>query len=518
MNSLLSPAIPTPFSARQRGDFQTPEVLAREVWTACASFQPDLVIEPTFGLGSFLATMPHELKARVLGWEIHSEYHSFTSRETASLHQTRRIQLIHGDVFAACNSDLDLKLDNSVLVIGNPPWVTNSEQGFLGGGNTGDKRNLKSLSGLDAMTGKANFDISEAIIIHFVCLLRGRCRKARFALLTKFSVARNLLEFLSTDSQTGDFEFHKIDSMKHFGAAVDAGLLRFTLGADVSYRSRCPIFDGIEGDEIGQIGLVGKRLIYDLKAYECTAFMENHGRSHYAWRQGVKHDLSKVMELRKTETGFENGLGEVVDVEDEVLYDLYKSSDLFNNRLARFVTPVYQQDLKDSLEALPQKFPKLFCYLTRHQTAFKNRKSSIYRNKPMFSIFGIGDYTHFTYKVAISGLYTLPVFRLLEPTSRPVIVDDTAYIIATNNLSEAVYLYALLSLKCTQDFLLAISHAGDKRRFGKSVLSRVLLPAASQCPAPLMASIIEAWAENRTIPIEIHSQLQRWLQTYQSNN
>jgi hypothetical protein len=60
------------------------------------------------------------------------------------------------------------------------------------------------------MTGKSNFDISEAIILHFVNLLKGRCRFTQFALLTKFSVLKNLLRFLAPYSFIGDFEFIKL--------------------------------------------------------------------------------------------------------------------------------------------------------------------------------------------------------------------------------------------------------------------------------------------------------------------
>jgi hypothetical protein len=56
------------------------------------------------------------------------------------------------------------KADN-LLIIGNPPWVTNSELTSMDSDNLPNKENFKGLSGLDAITGKGNFDIAEYIIL-----------------------------------------------------------------------------------------------------------------------------------------------------------------------------------------------------------------------------------------------------------------------------------------------------------------------------------------------------------------
>ena len=61
--------------------------------------------------------------------------------------------------------DLDLKRDlrwreqGPLLVIGNPPWVTNSELGTLASPNRPPRRNIKGLRGLEARTGASNFDV-----------------------------------------------------------------------------------------------------------------------------------------------------------------------------------------------------------------------------------------------------------------------------------------------------------------------------------------------------------------------
>ncbi len=47
-----------------------------------------------------------------------------------------------------------------MAVIGNPPWVTNSRQGKNSSLNVPLKSNIYGLKGIDAITGKSNFDIS----------------------------------------------------------------------------------------------------------------------------------------------------------------------------------------------------------------------------------------------------------------------------------------------------------------------------------------------------------------------
>lgn len=46
----------------------------------------------------------------------------------------------------------------------------------------------------------------------------------------------------------------------------------------------------------------------------------------FEWRQGVKHDCSKVMELSVDGSVLKNGQGETVDIEDDIIFPLIKSS------------------------------------------------------------------------------------------------------------------------------------------------------------------------------------------------
>lgn len=497
-------------SPRQRGDFQTPEELARKIWATIDYRQFDLIIEPTFGLGSFLTTMPADCAAPVLGWEIESQCVQAARERLGRQQPLREFRLFHRDVFTVKASDIPASAQSRVLVIGNPPWVTNAEQGLLGGKNTGKKSNLKSLNGLEALTGKSNFDISEAIIFHFVNLLK-TCRLAQFALLAKFTVLRNILKLAGQWPRAGGFEFHIIDSSKYFNASVEAGLIRFKVGADVFSNTACPIYEAIAGKKVGELHVSNDKLVYDVDGYRRASFVEHKGPRHYVWRQGVKHDLKNILQLVESKEGLRNGLGEVLDIEPETLYHFYKSSDIFHGRKPRFLVPIYQRDLKDDLSDLPKRYPKLYAYLARHEAKFLARKSSVYKNRNPFAVFGIGDYTHSVYKVAIAGLYDKPVFRLLEPCPRPVVVDDTAYMLSTDSYEEAVYLLAVLSLNCASDFLLSISHSGDKRRFSKDALARILIPPADDCPRSIISALVEARSSKQVFPESVKRALRVWL-------
>ena len=79
------------------------------------------------------------------------------------------IQIIHANIFDF--SFAELAKENwhyKTLIIGNPPWVTNSELGAIDSQNLPRKSNFKKVNGLDAITGKGNFDIGEYCIFVFL--------------------------------------------------------------------------------------------------------------------------------------------------------------------------------------------------------------------------------------------------------------------------------------------------------------------------------------------------------------
>src|SRR5207302_7770979 len=91
------------------------------------------------------------------------------------------------------HTDLEWSETGPLLVVGNPPWVTNSELGTLGSDNLPQKTNIKGLRGIEARTGGSNFDIAEYIWLKLIRELASE--RPRIALLCKTSVARNVLQF-----------------------------------------------------------------------------------------------------------------------------------------------------------------------------------------------------------------------------------------------------------------------------------------------------------------------------------
>jgi hypothetical protein len=203
---------------------------------------------------------------------------------------------------------------------------------------------------------------------------------------------------------------------------------------------------------------------------------EIDGESPFVWRQGLKHDCASVMELDKVNGHYVNGLGEEAILEDGLIYGLLKSSDLKNTviKQTRKFTIVTQKKIGQETDYIKIDYPITYQYLTQHLANFEARKSSIYNNKPLFSIFGIGDYSFKPYKVAISGLYKTFHFTLILPQdSKPVMLDDTCYLIGFDKIEFAVYALILLNSDTTMHFLKSVTFADAKRTFTKDVLMRI---------------------------------------------
>src|ERR671925_459113 len=168
------------------GDFQTPVDLARKVWTSLPVDGVRAVIEPTVGTGAFLAAAPKEMRGVMWRcFDIRAEYVDRTAG-LVSLLGLDDVQVEVRDAFDVASEHLaDLNREEPVLAIGNPPWVTSSEQGRMGAKNLPQKKNDGfALSGLDALTGKSNFDIAEAILLRLLQALAD-FRDVRLAFLVK---------------------------------------------------------------------------------------------------------------------------------------------------------------------------------------------------------------------------------------------------------------------------------------------------------------------------------------------
>ncbi|MEN3332081.1 MAG: hypothetical protein V7641_1446 [Blastocatellia bacterium] len=480
-------AVSTIANHREWGDFQTPSSLAARIceYLIASGVSPQIIIEPTYGLGRFIfaARKAFPTTKLIYGVEIQDKYEwnlktALLLKSFDGLGASTEIELHRDDIFTHRFSGDLLKTQN-LLIIGNPPWVTNTELSGLQSRNLPKKVNLKSLDGMDALTGKSNFDLGESILLRLLETFAGR--HGTLALLCKNSVIKNFVELLPRRRfKVANIRALEIDAQREFGAAVDAsllvletGTLKTSLTCKAGTLNRPQQFDR-------SLGWIKGRFVANIESY--MAHAELDGQSPLVWRQGIKHDCARIMELSRQANLWINGNGEAVKVESEYVYPLLKSSDLrsFEISDARKRVIVTQQQLGEDTAKLERAAPALWQYLMRNAAAIAARKSIIYRGKPRFSIFGIGEYSFKPYKVAISGLYKSACFSIVLPMdNRPAMLDDTCYFLGFDNYRDALFTTALLNSSIVKDLLQAIVFADAKRPYTKEALMRIDLARAA---------------------------------------
>lgn len=464
-------------SRRELGDFQTPPELA----VACARVLAKVhtgtrrLLEPTCGEGAFMLAAASALEPPIemVGVEIQTAHAESARRHLGRSDldgTTWRVEV--GDVFRHDLATLSWTGDGPLLVLGNPPWVTLSDLGAMGSIQIPDRTNVRSVRGIDALTGESNFDVAEYIWMRLLTELRGE--EPMVALLCKTSVARRVLTLAAhLELNVADSFLWRIDAKKSFGVAVDACLFAVRLDR-TGHNYRCQVFDSLEANSPrSTMGLVDGALVADMAAHSASRRFD--GSSPVEWRQGVKHDLAAVMELRAGDAGqLENALGEAVEVEDDWVYPLLKGSDVNAGRRPTRSVIVTQRSLADETRGLRHTAPGLWAYLQTHSERFAARKSSIYRNRAAFSMFGIGPYAFAPWKVAVSGLHKVPTFQIVGPVAgRPVLLDDTSYFLPCDSAAEAAILVSALRSEGTTLLLTSLLFVDAKRPVTKKLLQRI---------------------------------------------
>ena len=467
---------------REYGDFQTNENLAEQVAKYAFVKQDDFefILEPTCGKGNFILAsikQSNSLK-KIVGVEIYQPYVWETKFKILDYYLTKEelnkpeIDIIHGNTFEFDYNQLAKSTFNlKTLVIGNPPWVTNSELGSIDSKNLPQKSNFKKHSGFEAITGKGNFDIGE-----YISLIMLKCfenHNGAFAFLIKNSVVKNLIQ----DQKRNCFKISQseklnIDSKKEFNVSVNACLFFTQLNTEPDFT--CKELDFYSKDYLITFGWYKEKFVFSVKDYDKSSIVD--GKSIFTWRSGVKHDCSKVMELESANGHYVNGLGEEVNLEKELVFGLLKSSDLKTVEINTFrkLTIITQKKIGQETKYIRENLPLTYQYLSSHKDFFDKRKSSIYKGKPNFSIFGIGDYSFAKYKVAISGLYKSTHFTLVSPKdSKTIMVDDTCYFIGFDNLKMAKIAHFLVNSELVQKFLKSIIFSDSKRSINKDTLMRI---------------------------------------------
>lgn len=456
------------------GDFQTPDALAVQL---CGhlyrlGLRPDTIIEPTCGVGAFVLAAAHTFtEAReVFGFEVNESYLEILRARLADDPVAARVQLEHADFFATDWKARANAMHGRLLVVGNFPWVTNATQGTIGGKNLPEKSNFLGFNGFDAISGKANFDISEWMLLDVLRWLS--VRGGDVAMLVKTAVARKVLAHAERQGHpVRDATIVEIDAKKHFGASVDACLLVIQLDLAVSTSYDYTVFKSLEDRQGRKVGHRQGLTVSDLDTFDACAFLV--GQSPQKWRSGIKHDASAVMEFTRCANGYKNGLGEVVELEDSYLFPLLKGSDIGSNKEWRekFVL-VTQCTVGEDTSPIQSRAPRTWAYLQAHADQLDARGSTIYAKNPRFSIFGVGDYAFRPWRIAICGLYKVLRFRLVPPTDgRPVMFDDTVYYLSFDTEDESCQTLAFLESQHATGLLSSLIFWDEKRPIKTSILN-----------------------------------------------
>ncbi|MDP2984578.1 MAG: SAM-dependent DNA methyltransferase [Candidatus Latescibacter sp.] len=466
------------------GDFQTPQQLAEAAMVTLRRFRinPKTILEPTCGKGSFLLAAIHEFPeaTRFIGVDINKQYLDGLEIKVSSLEQRDAIELLQSDFFFFDWRALFLDQPQPILIVGNPPWVTSSELGLLESNNLPPKNNFQERRGYDAITGKSNFDISEWMLLQYLAWLKN-CRGV-IAVLCKTAVARKVLcHAWKHHLAVSGANMFIIDAKKQFGASVDACFFVIDMRGGIS-SSDCIVFDDLSTEQPSQIiGYHDEIVLSNVGLYKRWRHIKGSDEA-YTWRSGIKHDCSNVMELEPEGEKYRNGTGELISLEDDYVYPMLKSSDIGNGeiRYGRKYMLVTQKYVGEDTSPIKRIAPRTWGYLEANEERLEKRASSIYRNRPKYSIFGVGDYSFSEWKVAISGFYKRLSFKLIKPyQGKVVVLDDTTYFLPCWSESEAHFVENLLNSEPAQQFFKAMIFWADKRPITIEILKRLDLHALS---------------------------------------
>lgn len=462
-------------NVKEFGDFQTPRELAFEVCLLLSrlNIQPQSIVEPNCGLGNFIQASEKIFhSSKLFGFDISTKYvesaqSKFSGNENVSISQANFFETDWESLFE--------RLPKPILILGNPPWVTNSQLSVLESKNIPRKENFQSFGGYEAMTGKSNFDISEWMLIRLLESLNKQ--NAHLAMLCKTSVARKVLKYAWKNKiHLADAAIYRIETEKYFNASVDACLLFCEFSTNEQFTT-AKIYESLDDENPRrEIGYINNELIASTDLYEKWKCL--NGGSQIKWRSGIKHDCSKVMELTKEGDKYKNNLGEIFELENDFVFPMLKSSDIANGNIKpRRWMLVTQKSVKEDTSTIAEIAPKTWDYLVSHSEFLDKRGSSIYKKRARFAVFGVGEYSFAPWKVAISGFYKKLNFTVIGSCeNKPIVLDDTCYFLPFQTADEADKIYNLLNSKAGQEFYAAFIFWDAKRPITTEILCKLNLP------------------------------------------
>ncbi len=514
MTSVLENISPRTSDAKEEfGDWQTGLRFAVEVcrYLKDCGVCPKVIVEPTCGRGNFIkaALSVFDSVELVVGIEVFKPYleeaEDFLS--SYSIQQGVQYKLFLSDIFSFDFKSLYALIGNRpLLILGNLPWVTNSGLGRVNSSNLPNKSNYKKLKGIEAITGKGNFDIAESIC-NLLLRSLGNLPHAYMALLVKNSVIRNIVQRQNGPEAYPICQIKQLgfDANKEFGVSVSASLLFARLGENP--ENFCSVSDFYSKSFISKFGWRGHSFVSNLLTYEQTKSID--GRSPLVWRSGLKHDCAKVMELTYSAHHYENGFHEPVLIEEANVFPFLKSSDIGNGYVeweCRKFVVLPQRSVKENTDTLKLSSPLTYTYLLKYSSLLDGRKSIIYKNKSRFCVFGLGAYSFQKYKVVVSSLYKSMRFSLVPPIGgKTVLLDDTCYLLGFDNYLYAAITLSILNSDYVQRFLQTICFSDAKRVVSRDLLMRIdLLQAVNQIKgdafSPAEIDAYKSWLQSQLAP------------------
>jgi len=219
-------------STKAFGDYQTPLDFANKVCKLLKeelNLNPKIVFEPTFGTGNFLLAALNNFKSvsKLCGVEINNLYYSESVSKLKELCLDKNIDLdlYNQDIFtfSYLNVFRSIKDNEELLILGNPPWVNNTNLSILQSDNIPMKSNFKNIRGIDSFTGKGNFDISEYILIQI--FKNFEQKNVNIAFLLKDSVIKRLLnDSKKLNYKLNDVRIYKYNSLEVFNINCESSL------------------------------------------------------------------------------------------------------------------------------------------------------------------------------------------------------------------------------------------------------------------------------------------------------
>lgn len=446
-------------------DYQTPiyfcdkicEYLKNEV-----KLLPNIIIEPSCGIGNFLkSSSKFFANAELYGIDIDKEKLNKINQEIPNL------TLINDDIFTFKFDDFNK--NNTFLIIGNSLGITNTELSNIESENVPFKTTLKNKTGFEALPCNNNFDISEYILLRIIDEFKDS--KATVAFLCKTTISRNVfIELIKNNIQYSFIKQINFNPYKVFKIDVDTCLFIIQFGENISTDKTCEVSDISNPSEVlYKFGFIDDKFYSNIEDIP-----QIDGKCQIEWRQGVKHDCAKVMELIYENKHLINKQNYEVNIEETLIYPLLKSSKLKKPIITEtsMFTIITQKKIMQDTSYIENEAPKTWKYLNDNKEYFDKRKSSIYEKAPNFSIFGIGDYSFKKFKVAISGFYKDPMFSLVY-SEKTMMLDDTCYFLSFDDYDSAYITMLILNNKLVKKFLKNIAFLDSKRPFSKKVLKRI---------------------------------------------